>query len=210
MKTIANFLTMATVGAFLAGSLPAEATLSFTDSVSGGYAGGGSGLNQVIPDNTPAGVAYQINFNDSLAWSITAVSVTMNLSGGYNGDLYAYLSHGNTLVQLLNPNPAVTGSGMNVTLYGTGGYSAFPTSGAPSGNYLVSGLTSFNNTDPNGAWTIFFADMSPGDTSTLNSFSIDITAVPEPVNVALAVFGVVLGVGGFVRRSGRTDKCASI
>jgi len=202
MKTFANFLTMAAVGAFLAGGLPAGATLSnFSGSVSGGYTGGGSGLNQVIPDNTPAGVAYQINFNDSLAWSITAISVTMNISGGYNGDLYAYLSHGNTLVQLLNPNPAMSGSGFNnVTLGETG--SSIPTggSGPLTGSYVAYGnLSAFNNTDPNGAWTLFFADMSPGDTSTLNSFSLDITAVPEPVNVALGVFGMFAVLMGWLR-----------
>jgi subtilisin-like proprotein convertase family protein len=201
MKTFANFLTMATVGAFLAGSLPTEATLSFTGSVSGGYTGGASGLSQVIPDNTPAGVAYQINFNDPLAWGITSISVTMNISGGYNGDLYAYLSHGNTLVQLLNPNPAMSGSGFNnVTLGETG--SSIPTggSGPLTGSYVAYGnLSAFNNVNPNGAWTIFFADMSPGDTSTLNGFSIDITAVPEPVNVALGVFGGLFAVAGVVK-----------
>jgi len=33
------------------------------------------------PTTLQRGVAYQINFNDSLAWSITAISVTVNISG---------------------------------------------------------------------------------------------------------------------------------
>ena len=49
------------------------------------------------------------------------------------------------------------------------------------------------------SWTLFFADLSPGDTSTLNTFSLDITAVPEPVNVALVIFGGLLAVWSAVR-----------
>ena len=58
-------------------------------------------------------------------------------------------------------------------------------------------LSSFTG-NPNGAWTIFFADMasgpgSPASTSTLVGWSLEITAVPEPANVALGIFG-----GGFL------------
>jgi hypothetical protein len=39
---------------------------------------------------------------------------------------------------------------------------------------------------------LFFADVSAGGgTSTLNGWSLDITAVPEPVNVALCIFAGV-------------------
>ena len=183
-----------TLGVLLGGSHPAKASLSnFSTSGGGIYTGGGSSLGQVIPDNTPAGVGYSINFADT-GLSINNISVTLNLSGGYNGDIYAYLSHGSQIAYLLNPNPSVSGSGFNITLVeGTG--SAIPTggSGTLTGTYTAySDLATFNSTDPNGNWTLFFADMSPGDTSTLNSFSISITAVPEPVNVALAIFGVAL------------------
>jgi hypothetical protein len=53
-------------------------------------------------------------------------------------------------------------------------------------------LASFNGMDPNGTWTLFFADLSAGNTSTLNGWSLDVTAVPEPVNVAMAILGVGL------------------
>ena len=50
----------------------------------------------------------------------------------------------------------------------------------------------FGGVNPNGAWTLFFADVSAGGgTSTLNSWSLEITALPEPVNVALGIFGGV-------------------
>ena len=47
----------------------------------------------------------------------------------------------------------------------------------------------------NGTWTLFLADLSAGAQSQLVSWELDITAVPEPVNVALGIFaGVFLAV----------------
>ena len=65
----------------------------------------------------------------------------------------------------------------------------------PTVSYTPDGgsLALFNGVDPNGTWTLFFADMAGGNTSTLNGWSLDITAVPEPINVAMVIFG-----GGFI------------
>ena len=64
----------------------------------------------------------------------------------------------------------------------------------PTVSYTADGgsLASFSGVDPNGTWTLFFADLSSGNTSTLNGWSLDITAVPEPVNVALGCFVAML------------------
>ncbi|MEI8288505.1 MAG: PEP-CTERM sorting domain-containing protein [Verrucomicrobiota bacterium] len=43
------------------------------------------------------------------------------------------------------------------------------------------------------------ADQSPGDQMTLNSFNPIIAAVPEPVNVALMILGIFMGVLVLVR-----------
>jgi hypothetical protein len=49
--------------------------------------------------------------------------------------------------------------------------------------------------DPNNTWTLFFADQSTGGTTTLNNgWSLDIEAVPEPVNLAVGIFGGLMGV----------------
>ena len=58
---------------------------------------------------------------------------------------------------------------------------------------------SSNGLDPNGSWTLFFADLSAGDQTTLTSWSLEITAVPEPVPAALGLFGGLLALGGLVR-----------
>lgn len=50
---------------------------------------------------------------------------------------------------------------------------------------------SYNGLNPNGTWTLFIADLSGGGQSQLVSWELDITAVPEPVNLALGVFAGV-------------------
>jgi len=66
---------------------------------------------------------------------------------------------------------------------------------ANGGSIALDGIgTGFGNMNPNGTWTLFFADVSGGGgQATLNDWSMDITAVPEPVNVALVVFAAPVG-----------------
>jgi hypothetical protein len=47
-------------------------------------------------------VAFPFSLSDPAFTAIGNVSVSLNLSGGYNGDRYAYLSHGNGFSVLLN------------------------------------------------------------------------------------------------------------
>lgn len=63
-----------------------------------------------------------------------------------------------------------------------------------SGSYNAAGsLSGFNGSAADGTWTLYFADLSSGGgASTLNSWSLGITAVPEPVNAALGVFVLLL------------------
>ena len=117
-------------------------------------------------------------------------------------------------------NPfGASGAGMNVTLRDSGsvnihaagddvlsgtyrpdGQNISPLSSASSFNANGGSITldavgtGFGNMNPNGTWTLFFADVSGGGgQATLNGWSLDITAVPEPVNVALVVFAVLAG-----------------
>ena len=54
-------------------------------------------------------------------------------------------------------------------------------------------LTSFNESNPNGAWTVFVADVSPGGTAKLVSWRIQLTGdtVPEPGSTVLLLGGLV-------------------
>ena len=77
--------------------------------------------------------------------TLTDVTVSVDLSGGYNGDLYMYLEHDNTLVVLAN-HPGVgsaspfgyADAGMNVT-FGDGGTGDFHEYGSFPGYSLTGG-----------------------------------------------------------------------
>lgn len=186
------------------------------------YSYGGSAYS--IPDGNPAGVSSQITVSGA-NYSLSDISVTLNVSGGYNGDLYAYLSYDGKLVPLLNRvglssgNPFGSGdSGLGVTLVSSGygnihaasaggigtpltgtyladGQKLSPLSSASSFNANGGSITldgTFGGVNPNGTWTLFFADVvQGGGTATLNGWSLDVTAVPEPVNAALGIFAGV-------------------
>jgi hypothetical protein len=179
---------------------------------------------------------------------LTDVNVTLNVSGGFNGDLYAYLVHNGTSAILLNRVGRSGASGVGYPDAGFGPdalgtsftlddqavhdvhlYRTFPYSlngsGQLTGQWQPDGraldplspgsafdgasraamLSSFNLTDPNGLWTLFIADTSPGGESVLLSWGMQITAVPEP-----AFPGLLLAVAGATcfRRRLRTQCCS--
>lgn len=157
-----------------------------------------------IPDGNPVGTSFYGDITAPAGDTVSSLSVSFTVTGGYNSDLYAYLlSPNGTMVVLLNQAGGLTGSGFNNVTFSTGPYSSIQTAvndGVVSGTWNAAGdLANFAGAGVNGTWTLYFADLSGGATSTLNSWSLDITAVPEPVNVALGVFGV-LGCGALVVR----------
>jgi len=83
-------------------------------------------VNANIPDGSAVGWSGTATASGYLP-SISAVSVNLNLLGGYNGDLYAYLSYGGVLVPLLNRVGVTAGdafgyghTGFDVTLSSAG------------------------------------------------------------------------------------------
>jgi hypothetical protein len=193
----------------------------YSYSFDSGFANSGN-----IPDANPTGWSDARTISGITDSQITDVTVSLNISGGFNGDLYGYLSHDGVLVPLLNRVGVAASSpgssfgysnhGFDVTLSDSGAYDVHfygrnsPTindSGQltetwqPDGRNIDpnSSPTSFDSagrvtfaaydvTDPNGTWTLFFADMSGGGgQSTLNSWELAISTVPEPVEAALAL-----------------------
>lgn len=78
--------------------LPAAGQVYFSETFNTGFQGGGAipdgSLNGWSDTRTVAGAAG--------SWNVTDIRVTLELSGGYNGDLYAYLSFGGESAVLLN------------------------------------------------------------------------------------------------------------
>ena len=101
-----------------------------------------------IPDGNPVGVMKQFTAS-GLGGSITNVQVTLDITGGFNGDLYAYLvDPQGQLVVLLN-RPGVTSinpfgyadAGMNITLDGLAANNIHDYANGGPGTYSLSGTT---------------------------------------------------------------------
>ena len=197
---------------------PAVLVLALCASAHGGLYTFNYGVNAAIPDNSIIGLtdAHTIGGLDA---AIKDVRVTLDISGGFNGDLYGYLRlNGSPLVVLVNRVGLTSGnpdgyhnSGMLVTLSSSAPQDihfyqdftpAYNGSGQVTGAWQADGranpldtsrgsLSYFNGLDPNGTWTLFFADRSVGGQSKLDGWSLEVTTVPEPVNVALGVFAGV-------------------
>jgi subtilisin-like proprotein convertase family protein len=171
-------------------------------------------VNATIPDNDDSGYTDTRNLVTPAITEIESVTVALNFTGGWNGDLYAYLVHDTGFSVLLNRPGRDTGTpdgsatvGMSILLddlAATDIHTGIPMSGGlvtgtwkPDGRtadplVVVSSdprnalLSSFNGLDANGNWTLFVADQSSGNTSTLQSWSLTVTGIPEPSAALLA------------------------
>ena len=214
------------LGLLLALAAPARA--DYSQIYSSGFQNAG-----VVPDGNLSGWSDMRGVTGA-GGTITDLSVTLNLAGGWNGDLYAYLVHNDGFAVLLNRvgrgtgnEPGYGNSGMSVVFdaAGAGGdIHGYGGASAPSGLYIPDGrnidpqstaaafsaatpsalLSSFYGGSGDGSWTLFIADVSGGDQSTVSSWGLDITtaSVPEPGSLAMAAL-VALVAGGFVLRQWR-------
>ena len=156
----------------------------------------------VVPVANPVGVAFSGTFIAAGAGqTVGSITVGLNVTGGYSGGFYMYLvaPNGSTAVTLFN-TPGTATSGVNVTLQ-DGATAITSGSDLSSGTWAAAGsLSGFNGQTVNGNWTLYFADLASGGGSpTLNSWTLNINAVPEPVNMALALFGLLALGGGGIR-----------
>lgn len=138
---------------------------------------------------------------------ITNITVNLVFNDGWNGDLFVYLIHNNTMAVLLNrvgretitPDGSAS-TGINITLDDnapTNVHDQAPASGAYTGTYSSDGrekdpdevtsadprtanLSDFIGDSPVGEWTLFVADLGFGHQSELESWTMTITAIPEP------------------------------
>jgi len=192
-----------------------------------------------LPDNSAVGATFDTTggiWSSSPSGPIDSVSVVLNISGGYNGDLFGYLVYkdgSDTRTEILlnrmggGSNPA-SGSG-----WGTGGTTTDFTTlrlagvtlmdgaangihgATPGAGFSVAAGTSytpdststlndtFRNMNAGGTWTLFLADVAAGDQSTLVSWGVETTAVPEPATWSLLIIGVGLLVVGRPKQARR-------
>jgi len=166
-------------------------------------------VNTVVPDNNPNGLATALTIA-GLSGPISSVTATVDITGGFNGDLYAYLVGPGGFAVLLNRTGQSLSSpygysdqGFNVTFSDTAvngnihfyQNTVIPTAGGQlTGTWAPDGgsLSSFDGTDPNGQWAFFIADLSAGGVSTLQSVGLTILTVPEPQTWAMLGSGLSL------------------
>ena len=87
-------------------------------------------VNVRIPDGSPVGLVSSVNVASGIE-RLTNITVTLNLSGGFNGDLHAYLVHDNAHAVLLNrPGKSL----VNPSGYGDAGFSVMLDDHAPNGD----------------------------------------------------------------------------
>ena|ERR1043166_3065531 len=205
-------LTLVLTALVLAACRPALAT-SYTYNF--------TGLDATIPDHDTNGFSNSQLISDTLG-NITDISVTLNISNGYNGDLYAYLVGPNSGFAVLlnrvgktaNNGFGYSDPGFHVTLDDQAGtdihlYSPHNTGSPLTGLWAVDGrrddpndvtesiadrtalLSSFDGFSANGTWTLFLADLSIGEESTLMSWGLEISTVPEPGICTLGILAAL-------------------
>jgi subtilisin-like proprotein convertase family protein len=200
------------------------------------FSSGTISVNSPLPDGNPVGFVSTASINTLGDPNvINGVSVTLNLSGGYNGDLYGYLVNpsGNLAVLLNRVGTGEGGAiqsafgysdaGMNVrlsdpvmsfapvTLAGAiHSYQTVPSYDITSGTTAWSpdngpgNFTALHNGSAHGTWTLFLADMTGGNQSTLVSWALDVSVVPEPSTWSLIIFGSLAAGTVVVRRFRRS------
>jgi subtilisin-like proprotein convertase family protein len=199
--------------------------------------------NQDIPDGNTTGLQSVIDVS-GLPNSVVSVTVTLDILGGSNGDLYAYLANADGGFAVLLNRPGKTSgdpfgyddAGLKLTLddsaannvhnYQSVSYS-LNTDGQLTGLWKPDGrsvdpqkvvdtdapstaLGDFNVHNPNGAWTLFVADLSGGNGSgKLVSWGLNITTstpvVPEP-RFQMTILGALLLAGASARHLAKANR----
>jgi subtilisin-like proprotein convertase family protein len=184
-------------------------------------------VNTLIADANPVGLT-STNTVSGVFGQIQSIEVTLDITNGFNGDLYAYLAYGDGFAVLLN---RVGRTSSDYFGYGDAGFSIILSDSAATDLHFYGGnggasltgywqpdardidpqlvtdtdprtafLSSFSGMDPNGIWTLFIADMASGYTSTLDSWSLSIVTVPEPATASMLLVGGGLMALGLGRR----------
>jgi subtilisin-like proprotein convertase family protein len=216
MKTVKQFVAGMMVGLWVV-----TASAQITTDYSFSFA-----PNRTVPDGNASGVALTTDLTGMIG-IITHLTLSLNISGDYNGDLYAYLAGPNGGFAVLLNRPGVANgdafgydnTGFNITFDDSSDFNnvhfyqdfsySLDANSALAGTWSSDGraidplsnlsvfstnvpsafLDSFDGTAPDGTWTLFLADLSNGGESTVASWGLDITTVPEPPSCALLAMG---------------------
>jgi len=140
MKTIklTIFAAAMLVGALAQG----QATVGFTNTV-----------NAVVPDANPTGLIVSTNLS-AVPGTISSVTVALDITGGFNGDLYAYLVDPNGNISILLNRVGVTAiGGNNYFGYGNTGFNVVLSDAGPANiHYYQTASPSYSGGQLTGTW----------------------------------------------------------
>ncbi|MFT5497801.1 MAG: hypothetical protein ACI9TH_003208 [Kiritimatiellia bacterium] len=107
------------------------------------------GLGLAVPDGNPSGLANAQSLSSAIV-SITSVTVDLRVSGIWNGDLYAYLTHGSGFAVLLNRSGKTAGNRFG---YDDDGFAVTFDDASPNNIHNYQGVTIPPATSPlTGTW----------------------------------------------------------
>jgi subtilisin-like proprotein convertase family protein len=183
-----------------------------------------------IPDGDLSGLVQSITPATGIG-NLDTITVTLETTGGWNGDLYAYLWHGGEISILVNRTGRTAGNGAGSATSGMflqlddaavtdvhsapGGFGSSMTGTfQPSARNVhpltaldssprVAGLGVFTGDSASGEWRLYIADVASGDEANLTSWSIHLTG-EESVSVpepATALLGALTAFLTVTRRS---------
>ena len=131
--------------------------------------------NQLVPDGSPTGLAKSFTISGQ-AGTVEDLTVNLDITGTWNGDLYAYLSHGTGFAVLLN---RVGSTPTDIYGYGDSGLNVTFSDNAANGNihYYQQVTTPATGAALTGTWAPDGRNVSPytvtglePSTATLSSF----------------------------------------
>ncbi len=169
-----------------------------------------------IPDHSIVGMSDTRVVSSPITY-IQSVTIDLVISGGWNGDLYGYLSHDSGFTVLHNrvgrrfgQAAGSSGMGMDLTLADDAIENIHEAITPPAGTLpgvfkpdgrnvspgtaldtdpVTTGFSAFNGLDANGSWTLFIADVAAGETSDPKSWTLNIEGGPEPSFPLLVMAG---------------------
>lgn len=174
-----------------------------------------------IPDGSPLGVVFSGSVIDIPAGStVSGLTLDLNISGGFNGNLYAYLQAPNSLIAVLMNRPGVsgsnpfgaTGAGMDITLQDGlsdhGSIQNETSSLVLTGSYNAADpLADVNGSAADGTWDLYLADLVVGGgASTVNTWTLNVSTVPEPNPSTLEILGALILLGSLMTRTNRSPR----